>query len=644
MMLFLSGRFRPATLLLLLLPALLAALLAASPAAAQTRYMRVWYIQYVPEGWSSTYGDCQYYEFPGEDGVLDTDDDRSLLIDGGRGGYAPDVLFPFLDERIGKGGILWFMANSSAGQDHYDGLRKVVDRYQVKNFYQNLRWPAGAKGSYDDLMDKLDAEGCGPNSAPGHYFEVDAGDYLSGPSCTVGPADHPYGFDPYVEDRVLAALRDFPSLDDNAYALVHQIRCGESVFLSGGDVYWGGAERAILNGNIEYSYPGAVDELADTDIYKVHHHGSDSSSGQQFVEAMGAAYAVVQVAYGWGEGSHAQPAAGPLARLWNAGTIVYRNDLDGTVLVTCDSEGNYDITRERAYVDEAITPGASGYLVSPPPGIPQNLRVTDSGPSFAELDWDDVAGAHGYDVYRSTVPNGDPGGGRHANPGCDATGIYERINPANVAESRYTDTTGRPGTAYYYRVSSKKVHEASGLRTCYERRYSNEAARLVPTPTPYPTAEPTPFPTAEPTPAPTPFPTAEPAPARPSGVELAANASTFRPGSPIALDGKLTISVWMRVDAYLVADTARGLFSILPGERILPGIAPFAAGVPRLDAPMEIRLLGGLPCPEGLEEPLRLYLVLLEAGRMPPVGRLGELGEGVPRVVTLHAVTLTILP
>ncbi|HQM52165.1 MAG TPA: hypothetical protein PLI86_03465, partial [bacterium] len=145
-------------------------------------------------------------------------------------------------------------------------------------------------------------------------------------------------------------------------------------------------------------------------------------------------------------------------------------------------------------------------------------------------------------------------------------------------------------------------------------------------------------------PAPTPFPTAEPAPARPSGVELAANASTFRPGSPIALDGKLTISVWMRVDAYLVADTARGLFSILPGERILPGIAPFAAGVPRLDAPMEIRLLGGLPCPEGLEGPLRLYLVLLEAGRMPPVGRLGELGEGVPRVVTLHAVTLTILP
>lgn len=621
----------------LFLPAFLAALLAASSASAQTRYMRVWYIQYVPEGSSSTYGDCQYYEFPGEDGVLDTDDDRNLLIDGGRGGYRYQVLFPFLDGKIGPGGTLWFMALSSAGEDHYDGLRYVVDRYQVKNFYQNLRWPTEAKGGYDDLMKKLDAEGCGPNSAPGHYFEVDAGDHLSGPRCTIGPNDHPYGFDPYVEDRVLAALRGFPSGDDNAYALVHQIRCGESVFLSGGDAYWGGAESGILDENAAYSYPGAAGELADTDFYKVHHHGSNSSSGQRFADAMGAAYAVVQVAYGWGgEGSHAQPAAGSLHRLWNAGTIVYRNDLDGTVLVTCDSEGNYDITRARAYVDEETTPGASGFLVSPPPGIPQNLRVTDSGPSFAELDWDDVAGAYGYDVYRSAISNGDPGGGRHANPGCDATGIYERINSAHVAESRYTDTTVRPGTAYYYRVSSTKVHEASGLRVCYERRYSNEAARLVPTPTPSPTAEPTP--------TPAPFPTAEPTPGRPSGVELTANAAAFRPGAPIALDGRLTISVWMRIDAYLVADTARGLFSILPGGRILPGIAPLAAGVPHLDAPMGIRLLDGLPCPEGLEGPLWIHLVLLEAGRMPPVRSLAELYEGVPHVVTLHAVTLTILP
>ncbi len=69
-----------------------------------------------------------------------------------------------------------------------------------------------------------------------------------------------------------------------------------------------------------------------------------------------------------------------------------------------------------------------------------------------------------------------------------------------------------------------------------------------------------------------------------------------------------------------------------------------AAGVPHLDAPMGIRLLDGLPCPEGLEGPLWIHLVLLEAGRMPPVRSLAELYEGVPHVVTLHTVTLTILP
>ncbi|MCX6348395.1 MAG: hypothetical protein NTV79_02680, partial [Candidatus Aureabacteria bacterium] len=63
----------------------------AVPAFAQTRYMRAFFIQYVSEGNSSTYGDCSYFEFPGADGVLGTADDRNLIVDGGRSSYAYDV-------------------------------------------------------------------------------------------------------------------------------------------------------------------------------------------------------------------------------------------------------------------------------------------------------------------------------------------------------------------------------------------------------------------------------------------------------------------------------------------------------------------------------------------------------------------------
>lgn len=467
----------------------------ASPLVAQTRYMRVYYIQWVPQGSSSTYGDCQYYEFPGEDGIFGTTDDRNLLIDGGRSSYVYNVLIPFLDQKIGRGGTLWFMALSHDHIDHHGGLWDVLDQYQVKYYYENSSWPS------ESLRTKLNAEGCGPGSPPGRYFTVTPGVYLSGPNCNVGP-----GFDPYIEDRILAACTNTD--DANDASVIHQIKCGESVFLSGGDSYGNGGESGILNANIYYSYSGAADELALTDIYKVHHHGSGSASYSSFLNKMKASYAVVQVAYDT-SGSHDHPAIDSLARIWTSGAIVYRNDLDGTVKFKCDDLGNYDITRERIYAGS----GGSGALQYPPPDIPQNLQVASSLPGSVTLDWSDVSGAYGYDVFRSTTHNGDPGAGTDANPGCDATGIYQKINASNVAVSTYTDTTVVPGTTYYYRVSSKKTYAESGYTVCYERRYSNEVASNndpTATPTRTPTLTPTPTPTSTPpspifthTPAPT---------------------------------------------------------------------------------------------------------------------------------------------
>lgn len=69
------------------LPALPA--LCFSPSSfGQDRYLRAYFLQYVPEGSSSTYGESIYFEFPGADGILGTGDDRNLLIDGGRDAYA----------------------------------------------------------------------------------------------------------------------------------------------------------------------------------------------------------------------------------------------------------------------------------------------------------------------------------------------------------------------------------------------------------------------------------------------------------------------------------------------------------------------------------------------------------------------------
>ena len=438
--------------------------LIAHPASAERpRYMRVYYIQWAPEG-GGIFGDCQYYEFPGADGILDTADDRNLLIDAGDTSNSPVITF--LDSKIGVGGTLWFMALSHAHEDHYGGMSAVLTRYVVKNFYEcTTKCPLSSKDSTLSTNIKNEV-------GAGHYFEVTAGDYLSGPNPTKYPADNPNGFDPYVVDHILAAGTSGSVTDPNDASIVHQFSCGSSVFLSGGD-----AETGITENTIVSAYPTP---LAKTDIYKVHHHGSDSSSGANFLSQMSAEYAVVQTAYG----GDTPPTASALNRIWNSGAIVYRNDLDGTVLFKCDSQSNFDITRSK------IFSGTSSHaLAYPPPDPPQNLQVTAVATSSVSLNWDDVVAVspgvvYGYDVFRSTIGNGDPGAGRDANPGCDATGIYQKINTGIVAVSEYTDTTTQAGITYYYRVSSKATYMEGTDTVCYERRYSNEASGGITSPWP----------------------------------------------------------------------------------------------------------------------------------------------------------------
>jgi beta-lactamase superfamily II metal-dependent hydrolase len=476
----------------------------------QEHYLRAYFLQYVPEGSSSTYGESIYFEFPGEDGILGTGDDRNLLIDGGRDSYAGQVLVPFLRERIGTDGVIWNMMNSSPGQDHYGGLQSAAENFEVKSFYQNVPWPAGDKSGYDYLVATLAAAGT-------DFYYYDAGDWLSGtdnPAVLVGP-----GWDPFISAKVLCANADTPyhGADDNRWAGLIQIRCGESAFLLGGDATGSSQEYWVVDETVPHSYPGARAELAETDIYKAHHHGSKYSSYPDFVDWMSPAYAVSQTAYGYGPGSHSHPAKEALDRIWSAGGVVYRNDLDGAVLVKCDSRGNFDITRTRAYVDEATTPGGSNDLVYPPPALPENLRVTGWGVDSISLLWDPVPGASGYDVFRSAVSGGDPGAGIDANPGGEPTGIYEKITTAPVTFSGYTDFVPAPGVTYYYRVSSLQVRSQDGYQVAYESRYSNQAAAASggPTRSPTPPGWKTPLPTATPAPTatiPIPSPSATPSP------------------------------------------------------------------------------------------------------------------------------------
>jgi len=83
--------------------------------------------------------------------------------------------------------------------------------------------------------------------------------------------------------------------------------------------------------------------LGQHDIVVVAHHGSNSSSSAAFVDTAGARHAIVQ-AGAWSRYGHPHPG---VVRRWDrAGAVVWRNDLDGAVIMKSRQSGLH-VTAER---------------------------------------------------------------------------------------------------------------------------------------------------------------------------------------------------------------------------------------------------------------------------------------------------------
>ncbi len=126
---------------------------------------------------------------------------------------------------------------------------------------------------------------------------------------------------PEVTAQVLHPTEPLGS-DANNASVVLRLVYGSFALLLTGDIQTAG-EDAILTQSPEL---GAT-------VLKVAHHGSDSSSGAEFLEACHPAVAVIEVGAG---NDYGHPSPAVVERLVALGAEVYRTDLDGTVVVHTD--------------------------------------------------------------------------------------------------------------------------------------------------------------------------------------------------------------------------------------------------------------------------------------------------------------------
>ncbi len=237
---------------------------------------------------------------------IETPNGNKVLIDGGPDNKILSKLgevMPFWDKDID------IVVASHPHADHIVGLIDVLERYNVKNIVE-------AKESYSSSefkawQDAVVKEGANNIEAIAGKA-IDLGDGVG--LTTLYPFESVAGDNPKN-----------PHDDD----VVIMLRYGELEVVLTGDMEEKVERRLILAG-----------EDLDSDVLKVGHHGSKTSSSEAFLSAASPEVAVIQVG---AKNRYGHPAPEVLNRLENFGIKYYRNDVDGDIKLISDGI-SYKIT------------------------------------------------------------------------------------------------------------------------------------------------------------------------------------------------------------------------------------------------------------------------------------------------------------
>lgn len=222
---------------------------------------------------------------------------KNMLIDAGTIDAGPTVSAYLKAHGVSTIDVL---VSTHPHEDHIGGLLTVLNDFPVKVVYDS--GVPYTTQTYEDYLTLIDRKNI-------KYKVPEPGDQID--------------FAPGVTVQVLAVGGNYEDLNDKSIVL--KVTYGSTSFLFMGDAGFD-VESSLLKSGYNLG----------SDVLKVGHHGSKTSSGTSFLKAVSPKYAVIEVGAGNPYGHPTQAAVG---RLEAAGATVYRTDYDGSVVMTSDGQG-----------------------------------------------------------------------------------------------------------------------------------------------------------------------------------------------------------------------------------------------------------------------------------------------------------------
>ena len=226
------------------------------------------------------------------DSILIKNKEQSMLIDAGNNDDGNMVVNFIKEKGISK---LNYVIGTHPHEDHIGGLDDVINNFDVENIY--LPKIQTNTKTFESVLDAVANKGLTITSpAKGDTFLV--GDA----KCEI----------------MTESIENKKNL--NLASITIRLEFGNNSFLFMGDAETQNEQTRL--------WP-------KTDVLKVGHHGSDTSTSQNFLDQVQPKYAVIMVGTG---NDYGHPKDTILKRLENLGTKIYRTDKEGTITMTLGTE------------------------------------------------------------------------------------------------------------------------------------------------------------------------------------------------------------------------------------------------------------------------------------------------------------------
>lgn len=228
-------------------------------------------------------GDAIFIELPTKE---------TMLIDAASSNDASGIISYIRDRGYSK---LDYVIATHPHADHIGGMAEVVRSLDIGKFYMPKK--AHTTKTFENMLLEVKAKGLGIHTAKAGVVIVDQGSLKITMVAPVGET--------------------YPELND--YSAVIRLDYGASSFLFMGDA--------------EMESEDEITADIDTDVLKVGHHGSDSSTSDFLLKRATPDHAVISA----GEGNtYGHPTPTTLDVLKSRGISIYRTDLLGTIVFTSD--------------------------------------------------------------------------------------------------------------------------------------------------------------------------------------------------------------------------------------------------------------------------------------------------------------------